>query len=282
MKKYIFFTILFLFTLLFAKQVSVEFFDSNIHTGDALRIVVNKKTGKKVEAHFKTATNDFAISKVKKLKNKIEITIVPLNSGKLTLPNIKLETEGKITEIKGKQENILPQTKESDLKLRPIKGLKKVMEKDYTLLYVFITILLFLILGFLIKKFILNRKKTTISEIYKKTPYEIAMEYYNRAFQALSKQDFEKFTDEITLGLKAYLEEKFNKHFLEMTTKEVNKTMKKLNISKRSEVIELLKKGDAFKFAEENLKKDEFETMLKEMINIIDSLEKQENKSETA
>jgi RNase P/RNase MRP subunit p29 len=280
MKKYLFIGILLTFTLLFADS-SVIFFDSNIHTGEAIKIVINKKAKKTVEAIFKKATEDFAVAKVKKTKKHIEIIVVPLNSGNLKLPDIELTIDGKKTIIKGKKEKVLPQTKPTDLRLKPIKPMKKVIEKDYRLIYLLAFILLLIFVVFIIKKFFLNRKKSLSVIQPQKTPYEIAMEYYNRAFQAFSKHNFEQFTDEITLGLKAYLEKKYNRHFLEMTTKEVNKTMKKLNISKKEEVVSLLKKGDAFKFAEENYKKTEFEKMLKDMINIIDSLEKQENKSET-
>ena len=67
MKKYLFIGILLTFTLLFADS-SVIFFDSNIHTGEAIKIVINKKAKKTVEAIFKKATEDFAVAKVKKNK----------------------------------------------------------------------------------------------------------------------------------------------------------------------------------------------------------------------
>ena len=103
-----------------------------------------------------------AFAKVKKTKKHIEIIVVPLNSGNLKLPDIELTIDGKKTIIKVKKEKVLPQTKPTDLRLKPIKPMKKVIEKDYRLIYLLAFILLLIFVVFIIKKLFLNRKKIII------------------------------------------------------------------------------------------------------------------------
>ena len=100
----------------------------------------------------------------------------------------------------------------------------------------------------------------------------------------LEKSELEQFVDEVTAGIRAYLEAKKEIHFLEMTTKEVSRALKKENFDKETSesIISLLKLGDRFKFADETLQQNEFKVMIDKFTSLVDTIEAVERKNETS
>jgi len=274
----VFISILMQFYTYAAEKISPEISKTEFFFGETIEIVLPVTPEAKVDALFKEKSEVFHISNIEKEKNSIKLEITALKTGAHSIPGIHLTNGTSSYDIEGKTVTIKANTSEDEEKIKDIKKNALAFEEDLMLLWVGIGILGFLIILTII--ILLTRKKGAVQEktIRKKTPYEIAMIYYGAAEVYFKDGDLDQYVDKVTLGVRAYLEAKKSKHFLEMTTKEVEKNLKKLRFESEFslKIIALLKLGDRFKFADDPLHQKEFESMLPALKDIVESIEKAE------
>jgi uncharacterized protein (UPF0333 family) len=148
------------------------------------------------------------------------------------------------------------------------------MEKDYTLLYILgaliILAALIFIIYFLVKKF--KKKAEEIPVVI--TSMDIANKYLKKAREAKAAGDYESYVDHLTVGLRAYMSHKSQVNYVEMTTSEIRRTLRKDSNFKNynDRIIDLLKLGDRFKFADEMLKENDFDELYSGFKEILDEV----------
>ncbi|MFO7734852.1 MAG: hypothetical protein R6W70_01415 [bacterium] len=280
MKKTALFTIL-LFSLffLYAEIFEIRPVEESVFFGEPVKIVLNRYFKKPVQINFKKSTDKFSVISVEtnEDKNQTVINVMALETGEKDIPELLLlDGNGDKHSVLAGTVHVKPNTKETDTELRDIKEPRKAYEKDYLPLYILagiiVAILLFLIIRRIIKK--CRKKKDEYEAVSRQSPYELVMDYYRRAERHLEKGDTEKFTDDVTIGIRIYLEKLTREPFLEMTTTEVRKNIRKCDIDSRlaEEIISLLMKGDRVKFADEVFPLEVYKEMLHDFSRFIQTL----------
>lgn len=265
------------FSVFAADMLDPQLAKRDYFMGEPIEITLNIVPDQVVSADFKDKTDNFFISKVEKIENKaIKLTVSSLQTGSLKTPQIKLLNGQKEYEIKELELTINPNTGEQDKQIKDIKGTAKAYEPDYTLLYIAGGLILAVILFFLIRKLLRRKKKEIARIVPQKTPFEVAMEYYHRAEELLRESKLDEFVDEVTAGVRIYIELKEGNPYLEMTTKEILKALKRSEISNenKDKIIILLRLGDRFKFADEALRKEDYDGMLGDFRAVLDAMER--------
>ncbi len=276
MKRIVALFFLIIFTTLSAEVIEPELTEKNFTIGQKFQIPVDIKPGEKLSAALTSKSDSVAIVSAVPSEDKLKtvVNLVALKSGETEIPDIELNVDGKIHTVKSFKVTVTENTAESDMNLRDIKKPVKIMEKDYTLLYVagvlILAILIVLLIVFLIKKF--QKKAVEVPVVV--TSLDIANKYLKMARAAKASGDFESYVDHLTVGIRAYMSHKSSINYAEMTTSEVRRKLRKdNNFSKfNDKIIGLLRLGDRFKFADEMLKEEDFDELYNGFKEIVDEV----------
>ncbi|MCK5807401.1 hypothetical protein KAH37_00300 [bacterium] len=245
-------------------------------TGGGITITIPVEKGDEApSALFKTESENVAITAVKQLDKSVEITLVPLDTGEVEVPEITVVVGTKEIAVSAKKITINAITTEQQTDLKDLKKSAIATIEDYFLLWVGLGLLGLLLLGWLIYYLIKKRRKEQIVVERIIPPFDVAMGYYTKASVALENDDIDGAVDNITIGIRHYLEVRTAVLFLEMTTREVIKKYREEDLDEKSlELLtKVLKTGDRYKFAEENLREDELTEMLVSFSSILQKTE---------
>ncbi len=189
-------------------------------------------------------------------------TLKPTSIGMAYFPKILVS----ITDKKG---NIVAQI---DTQAIPIEILEPVVQKDYKIIYIVIALFLIIGLGVLIFikfKLMLKEKKENISE---SNTEEINTEeqYLNEINEELNKDRLNKEKIELSIKiLKKYLEEKYGLRIRNKSSKEIEKILNEINVNNKERIIDLIKKTDLIKYAQEEPDNKAVEEIISSIIEII-------------
>lgn len=276
MKNFVFLILTASFFLISAGVVNPQLNEKEVTIGQNFSVVVDIKPGKKIIASLTSKSDSVAVVTAGAFSDgqKTNLNLVALKSGDISVPDIELNIDGKIHTVKSFSVSVTENTIESDMNLRDIRKPVKIMEKDYTLLYILgalvILAALIFIIYFLAKKF---KKKTEEIPVVI-TSVDIADKYLKMAREAKAAGDYESYVDHLTLGLRAYMSHKSEVNYVEMTTSEVRRTLRKDSNFKKfnDRIIDLLKLGDRFKFADEMLRENDFDELYSGFKEILDEV----------
>lgn len=250
----------------------------SILTGEELEVNVETLPGKNMSARFVKENSDLAITGIEPSADgkSLVVKLIALKNGEFEVPEIELSLDGKTANTASFRITSQSRTQENDMNLRDIKETAKIMEKDYTLLYVAgalaLAVILFILVRYLLKKYRRSKPLPVITA----TPFEIAMRFLKEAREKREKGDLESFVDIVTNGLRTYMSVKSGRNYAEMTTYEVRRELKKdaLFSKYNQNVIDVLKTGDRFKFADEQLSDSDFDMIYSGFENIVNGIEK--------
>ncbi|MBO4699422.1 hypothetical protein J5690_07430 [bacterium] len=264
--KRLIFIMFFLNFALFAESFAPEIQNNEIFIGDEVVVKVNIAPAENVTAAF---DGDFADAKIRKIestpeKDALLLKIVVFKSGEVEIPEINITSGGVSGKIEAFSINVKTRTEDTDTELRGLKENAAILEKDYTLLYAAGALLLaaaFIFAFFKLKKRFAEKVEEKIPEV---VPADVAKEFIKKAEAKRAEGDFESFTDLVTLGLKTYISLRSHKNYVEMTTSEVKRTLKRdhLFASDSESILSILKLADRYKFADEPLKPEDFDSLI--------------------
>ncbi|MBO4699305.1 hypothetical protein J5690_06815 [bacterium] len=264
--KRLIFIIFFLNFALFAESFAPEIQNGEVFLGDEVIVKVNIVPAENVTAAF---DGDFADAKIRKIestpeKDAILLKIVVFKSGEVEIPEINITSGGVSGKIEAFSVDVKTRTEDADTELRGLKENAAIMEKDYTLFYVAVALLLAAALIFAFFKLKKRFAKKVEEKIPEVVPSEVAKEFIKKAEAKRAEGDFESFTDLVTLGLKTYMSLKTHKNYVEMTTSEVKRTLKRdhLFASDSEIILSILKLADRYKFADEPLRPEDFDSLI--------------------
>lgn len=276
MKNFVFLILTASFFLISAEVVEPQLKEKEVAIGQKFSVLVDIKPGKDIKASLTSKSDSVAVvtAGISKDNLKTSLNLVALKSGDISVPDIELNIDGKIHTVKSFKISASENTIESDMNLRDIREPVKIMEKDYTLLYILgalvILAALIFIIYFLAKKF---KKKTEEIPVVI-TSVDIADKYLKMAREAKAAGDYEGYVDHLTVGLRAYMSHKSEVNYVEMTTSEIRRALRKDSNFKKfnDRIIDLLKLGDRFKFADEMLKENDFDELYSGFKEILDEV----------
>ena len=265
MKKLIF-IIFFLNFALFAESFVPEIQNSEVFIGDEVVVKVSIAPAENVTAAF---DGDFADAKIRKIeatpeKDALLLKIVVFKSGEVEIPEISITSGGVSGTVEPFRITVQTRTEDADTELRGLKENAAILEKDYTLLYAAGALLLAAALIFAFVKLKKRFAKKVEEKIPEVVPAEVAKEFIRKAEAKRKEGDFESFTDLVTLGMKTYMYLKTRKNYVEMTTFEVRRTLKRDHVfsENSSEILAILNLADRYKFADEPLKPEDFDSLI--------------------
>jgi hypothetical protein len=251
---------------------------NSVYIGEELNILVETPSAKNMSAKFLKENNDMAITGVVATPDGKALTIklITLKEGELEVPQIELNLDGSIMNVGSFKITSSNRTQESDMNLRDIKEPVKIMEKDYTLIYVFAGLIAILALFFLIRYLMRKFRKNKPVPVRQISPFEVAAQFLKEAKIKRENGDLESFTDLVTSGLKTYMSLKCMINYKEMTTYEIRRELKRDKLFSRFDkrIIDMLKVGDRYKFADEQLNDSDFDMIISEFENIVNEIEK--------
>jgi len=260
------FVIFFISFAVFAESFAPEIQNSEIFLGDEVVVKVNLAPSENISAAF---GEKFADAKIRKIeatpeKDAVLLKIVIFKSGEVEIPEINITSGGVSGTVEPFKITVQARTEEVDTELRGLKENAAIKEKDYTLLYVLAALLLAAALIFAFFKLKKKFAKKVVEKIPEVVPAEVAKEFITKAEAKRKEGDFESFTDLVTLGLKTYMSLKTHKNYVEMTTSEVKRALKRDHIfsGDAEAVLSILKLADRYKFADEPLKPEDFDSLI--------------------
>ncbi len=272
-----------LLPILFASTlIAGEFYwtveKDKVHLGETIVVTTPVNLEKEPTVTFTKKSNSFFIRNKTLSEGKLSIEIVPLSTGSIEVPEMTIRSGKNDFRTGPIKVTVLANTKEGDQSIKEIKPLKKAFETDYLPL-ILPAVLLLLFLGFLLLRWLKKRNGDEVITAPSLSPYELAMKTVTECEKLLQNCDFETFVDRTTGGLRLYLEGKSGKPYLEMTTSEVRRSLRRSSFSGEDSerTLHMLQIGDRFKFADENLSTEEFRKMLtlfEETVRSIESVEK--------
>ncbi|HNW81513.1 MAG TPA: hypothetical protein PKG52_01360 [bacterium] len=278
MKKIAILICLFMSFSAFADALKPVVEKKNVYIGEELNIKVEIPPAKNMSAKFLKENSDMAITGVTPAPDGKALTIklITLKEGELEVPEIELTLDGSIMNVGSFNITSQNRTQESDMKLRDIKEPVKIMEKDYTFIYVFAGLLIIIAFFFLIRYLMRKLRKNKPVPVFQISPFEVAAQYLKEAKIKRENGDLESFTDLVTFGLKTYMSLKCKANYREMTTYEIRRELKRDKLFSKFDkrIIDLLKVGDRFKFADEQLDDSDFDMIVSEFENIVNEIEK--------
>ena len=264
--KRLIFIIFFLHFSVFAESFAPEILNEEVFLGDEVVVKVNIAPAENVTAAF---GENFADAKIRKIestpeKDAVLLKIVVFKSGEVGIPEINITSGAVSGTVEPFKITVQARTEDADTELRGLKENAAILEQDYTLLYVTGALLLAAALIFAIFKLKKRFAKKVEEKIPEVVPAEVAKEFIKKAEAKRKDGDFESFTDLVTLGLKTYMSLKTHKNYVEMTTSEVKRALKRDHIfSGDSEaVLAILNLADRYKFADEPLKPEDFDSLI--------------------
>ena len=258
--------ILLLFSqIVFCEDLKTEVSKESVYLGEVFTLKAGTLAKENMTAVFAGETKDVAILGVEKGDDgNVIIKMITLVSGELTVPQIDLTIDGNVFNIGQFKVSSMNRTAENDMNLRDIKETVKIMEKDYTLLYVLAFLLAIAALIFLFLKLRKRFAKKVESAPQKIEPSEVAAKFIKEAKAKRESGDNEAFVDLSTLGLKTYMSLISDLNYTEMTTSEVKRALKKdkLFSAATDVIVGILKLGDRFKFADDTLSESDFDRII--------------------
>ncbi len=264
--KRLIFIIFFLNFTLFAESFAPEILNSEVFLGDEISVKVKIQPSENISATF---GEKFADAKIRKIeatpeKDAVMLKIVVFKSGEVEIPEINITSGGVSGTVEPFKITVQTRTEESDTELRGLKENAAIKEKDYTLLYVACALLLAAALIFAIIKLKKRFAKKIVEKIPEVVPSEVAKEFIKKAEAKRKEGDFESFTDLVTLGMKTYMSLKTHKNYVEMTTFEVKRALKRDHVFSENtdEILAILNLADRYKFADEPLQPEDFDSLI--------------------
>ena len=265
MKKLVF-VIFFISFAVFAESFAPEIQNSEVFLGDDISVKVKIQPSENISATF---GEKFADAKIRKIeatpeKDAILLKIVIFKSGEVEIPEINITSGGVSGTVEPFKITVQARTEEADTELRGLKENAAITEKDYTLLYVLGALLLAAALIFAIFKLKKKFAKKVEEKIPEVVPAEVAKEFIRKAETKRKEGDFESFTDLVTLGMKTYMSLISHKNYVEMTTFEVKRALKRDHIfsENSAEILAILNLADRYKFADEPLRPEDFDSLI--------------------
>ncbi len=262
--------------LLFAESVAPQPGEKEIFLGEPLILTVPVRPGKEISAALAEESANFSLIRTEPAGERIRITLSALETGALRTPPIVLRNDGAELRVEPVDVTVKPNTTESETQLRDIKPPAKAYEADHTLLWIVGGALAVAALFLLFWRLSKRRRKQVVIPVAQKTPYQLALEYRRRAEQQLQEMDYEAFADTVTAGLRHYLELVKHRPFLEMTTGEIRRALKKSDVAAEDaeRIVAFLADADRFKYADEAFTSDRFSAFLDEFSRIVDKIER--------
>lgn len=271
------FLIMFMFSqILFSETIYPEVSKESVYIGEVFTLKADTLAKENMTAAFASETKEVAILGVEKGDDgKVIIKIITLVSGELTVPQIDLTIDGNVFNIGQLKVSSMNRTAENDMNLRDIKDTVKIMEKDFTILYVLAFLLAVAALIFLFLKLRKRFAKKVESAPQKIEPSEVAAGFIKEAKAKREAGDNEAFVDLSTLGLKTYMSLISNRNYTEMTTSEVRRKMKKDSVfsSLNELIVDVIKLGDRFKFADDHLSESDLDKIIEGFISVVKEVE---------
>jgi hypothetical protein len=223
-------------------------------------------------AAFASETKDVAILGVEKGDDgKVIVKLITLVSGEVTVPRIDLTIGTDVESVGQFKITSLNRTAENDINLRDLKETVKIVEKDYTLVYVLLALIAAAALIFVFLKLKKRFSKKAVIPEKKVEPSEIAARFIKEAKEKRENGDNEAFVDISTLGLKTYMSLLSALNYTEMTTSEVRRKLRKDSLFSHfsEQILDILKLGDRFKFADEPLSETDFDKLIEGFVEIV-------------
>ena len=252
--------------VIFAESFAPEIQNSEIFTGDEVIVKVKITPAENITATF---SEKFADAKIRKIeatpeKDAVLLKIVVFKSGEVEIPEINISSGSVSGKIEPFSIDVKTRTDEGDTELRGLKENVAIKEKDYTLLYVLAALIVAVVLALVLFKLKKRFAKKAEEKVPEVVPSEVAKEFIKKAEAKRKEGDFESFTDLVTLGLKTYMSLKTHKNYVEMTTFEVKRALKRDHLfSGDSEaILSILKLADRYKFADEPLQPEDFDSLI--------------------
>lgn len=278
MKKLTFLLIIFYSFFVFAGMLKPMPQKENVFIGEEFEVKIETIPAKVMSARFIQENSDMAIIGVSATADGKELIIklITLKNGELKTPGIELTLDGRISNVESFKITSSNRTQESDMNLRDIKEPVKIMEKDYTLIYIFAGLIAIIALFFLIRYLMRKFRKNKPVPVRQISPFEVAAQFLKEAKIKRENGDLESFTDLVTFGLKTYMSLKCMVNYKEMTTYEIRRELKRDKLFSRFDkrIIDMLKVGDRYKFADEQLNDSDFDMIISEFENIVNEIEK--------
>lgn len=265
MKKLIF-VIVFLSFSVFAESFAPEIPGGDVFLGDEITVKVKIQPSENISAVFSEKFADAKIRKVEATpeKDAVLLKIVVFKSGEIEIPEINIVSGGVSGTVEPFKITVQTRTEESDTELRGLRENAEIREKDYTLLYVAAALLLAAALVFAFIKLKKKFAKKAVEKVPEIIPADVAKEFIKKAEAKRKEGDFESFTDLVTLGMKTYMSLKTHKNYVEMTTFEVKRALKRDHVFSENtdEILAVLNLADRYKFADEPLKPEDFDSLI--------------------
>ncbi|MBP5590564.1 hypothetical protein J6Y50_01730 [bacterium] len=265
MKKLIF-IIVFLSFSVFAESFAPEIQSGDVFLGDEIAVKVKIQPSENISAVFNEKFADAKIRKVEATpeKDAVLLKIVVFKSGEIEIPEINIVSGGVSGTVEPFKITVQTRTEESDTELRGLRENAEIREKDYTLLYAAAALLLAATLVFAFIKLKKKFAKKTVEKVPVVVPADVAKEFIKKAEAKRKEGDFESFTDLVTLGMKTYMSLISHKNYVEMTTFEVKRALKRDHIFSENtdEILSILNLADRYKFADEPLKPEDFDSLI--------------------
>jgi|GEM_PF-1241619 len=262
---------------LVAEEVTPLIEKKEVFLGEPIVLTIPLKPSGKMSASPKGDDTSFAVVGIEPAGEQVRIVLSALNIGTRKTPPILFRVNGTEYTVVSVEVIVKPNTTETDTHLRGIKLPLRAYEPDYLILWLIGSVLILTGLFFLFWRLSKRRRARELVTTVRKTPYQIALEYRRRAEQELQEMEYEEFTDTVTAGIRHYLELVKQRPFLEMTTNEVKKALKKTDLSheESERIISLLTEADRFKYADERFSTEQFTRLLDEFCRIVDRIERQ-------
>jgi hypothetical protein len=264
--KKLIFIIVFLSFSVFAESFAPEIPDGDVFLGDEIAVKVKIQPSENISAVFNEKFADAKIRKVEATpeKDAVLLKIVVFKSGEIEIPEINIVSGGVSGTVEPFKITVQTRTEESDTELRGLRENAEIREKDYTLLYVAAALLLAAALVFAFIKLKKKFAKKAVEKVPEIIPADVAKEFIKKAEAKRNEGDFESFTDLVTLGMKTYMSLKTHKNYVEMTTFEVKRALKRDHVFSENtdEILAILNLADRYKFADEPLKPEDFDSLI--------------------
>ncbi len=250
----------------FAESFAPEIPGGDVFLGDEIAVKVKIQPSENISAVFNEKFADAKIRKVEATpeKNAVILKIVVFKSGEIEIPEINIVSGGVSGTVEPFKITVQTRTEESDTELRGLRENAEIREKDYTLLYAAAALILAAALVFAFIKLKKKFAKKAVEKVPVVVPSDVAKEFIKKAEAKRKEGDFESFTDLVTLGMKTYMSLKTHKNYVEMTTFEVKRALKRDHIFSENtdEILAILNLADRYKFADEPLKPEDFDSLI--------------------
>ena len=264
--KRLIFIIFFLNFALFAESFAPEIKSGDVFLGDEIAVKVKIQPSENISAVFNEKFADAKIRKVEATpeKDAVLLKIVVFKSGEIEIPEINIVSGGVSGTVEPFKITVQTRTEESDTELRGLRENAEIREKDYTLVYAAAALILAAALVFAFIKLKKKFAKKAVEKVPEIIPADVAKEFIKKAEAKRKEGDFESFTDLVTLGMKTYMSLKTHKNYVEMTTFEVKRALKRDHIFSENtdEILAILNLADRYKFADEPLKPEDFDSLI--------------------